>query len=514
MYNESTNTYFDIVIGGEALNIKAENILYFEMVETAGIELPLMQLQFMTRDEKVRDRVIENNIVQVKIGTDPNNVDTFDISLFGKDKQVSGIGTYHCYIVGFLKDKKFLLDKIQHVQPTNSLDGIKNICDMFKMNLVTDITQVKDNPQNWLACNESFRHLVVDMWSHMDIRPSFPLAAITRYGDFLLRDAKPLWNLVQGEKAQNYNDLNFINAFKAENDIEVYNLYAGYGKLVNLYNNITGEQDVYVQDTERILAATKANEISKAGNKTLEGFQKSGNVHDSFYESYFYNVSKLIQLSNIWGYVDLIGKYEKSLSLLDFVNLRLADIEEDSPYTGKYIVNTLVYSLTSNSPFTTRVYISRDSNNNIENSIIEEDTGITITSTTKEKILKDLKFAKSLLSILRQYLDGSLVSDTMNYLTNLKYQLLNSFSIGGQSISLSSQTDAINSVKNLGSNIFSKLLDKAIPYNIQYLFQTQDWGRNLDLLTLLNTTIQLYTPSEFADFYEELLLTIDAINNS
>jgi len=226
-----------------------------------------------------------------------------------------------------------------------------------------------------------------------------------------------------------------------------------------------------------------------------------------------YNVARLMALSNICGYADFPNMYNRNLNLLDLVNLTLADPEKGKALSGKYIVHTIVYNFSSVLPFLTRVYVCRDCNNNIENNVISHNTGIKISSSVKEKILEDAKLARTLLNYIRSYIDGSLYNEILSYFSNVKSNVLSSFSISGTTIDLNSQTTALNSLNNLGNNIFYKLLNMYIPANIQYLFKSQDWSNNPNLLDLLNSTIQIYAPAEISGLYQDLLLTINDINN-
>lgn len=521
--------YFDIQIENYKGFVRLNDILKFELIETVGIELPTVEALFVTTDIKVKNMLLENNTVKILMGDSNTDYDIFEVSILEKDARDHQIGSYSCYFKGFVGDKRFIIDKIQDGVNSNPLEGIGEVCNKLlvrygtKLELQSDVesnSNIESQTMNWFIADESYRHLMLDMWSHLDIRPSFPLIAISRYKKILLKDFDNLingdikWNFTQNvSTGQSSNNLIFINPFAVKNNTEIYNLYAGYGKVVNIYDIEQGNYDVHVHDPNNLLGASQALDMSKAGNRTLNGFKKSSNVTPNYYQSYMYNVARLMAISSIHGFCDFPNMYNRNLNLLDLVNLILPNAEQSKTLSGKYIVHTIVYSFSSTLPFLTRVYVSRDCNNYIEDNIVNNNNGISIPIGSKEKLLKDAKLARTLLSYIRNYINGSFYDEIINYLFSLKSNVLSSFAIYGTTIDLNSQTSALSSLHNLGQNIFYKLLNMYIPVNIQYLFQTQGWGTNINLLNLLNSTIQLYAPSEISGLYQDLLLTIDDINN-
>lgn len=522
--------YFDLQIEDYKNFIRLNDILKFEMIETVGIELPTVEVLFITSDIKVKNMLLENNIVKILMGNDKTDYDIFEVSILEKDARDHQIGSYSCYFKGFVGDKRFIIDKVQDGVNSSPLEGISKVCDKLllrygtKLELQSDIesnSNLESQIMNWFIADESYRHLMLDMWSHLDIRPSFPLIAISRYKTILLKDFDNLingdikWNFTQNVNTSqsNNNNLIFINPFAVKNNTEIYNIYAGYGKVVNIYDIEKGSYDIHVHSPSNLLGASQALDMSKAGNRTLNGFKKSSNISTNYHQSYMYNVARLMAISSICGFCDFPNMYNRNLNLLDLVNVYLPNVEQGKTLSGKYIIHTIVYSFSSVLPFLTRVYVSRDCNNHIEDSIVNINNGINISSNDKEKLLKDAKLARTLLSYIRNYINGSFYNEIINYLFSLKSNVLSSFAIYNTTIDLNSQTSALSSIHNLGQNIFYKLLNMYIPTNIQHLFQTQGWGTNINLLNLLNSTIQLYAPPEISGLYQDLLLTIDDINN-
>lgn len=520
--------YFDVQIGDYKGFIQLHDVLTFELIETTGVEFPEVEVCFQTTSTKIKDMVIQNNPIKILLGESNSDYDIIEVSVLEKDVKSLRMDTYSCYFKGYTGDIRFILDKIQKGINNDPLNGIIEVCDIFSTKYNSNLsveseidssTELSSQKMNWLAIDETYRQLIVDMWSHMDIRPSFPLMAINRYNKLLMKDFNNLianevkWNFIQNNPIdKKSNELTFSNSFLTENNTEVYNLYAGHGKAVNIYDNKNGNYNVNLHNPKPLLGASQELDISKAGSRTLQGYRKSSNTHTNYHEAYMHNVSRLMALSNISGYVDFPNMYNKNLNLLDQVNLTLADTEKGRPLSGKYIVHTIVYNFSSVLPFLTRVYIGRDCNNNIEDNILKNNNGIKIPTITKESILQNAKLARTLLTYIRSYINGTLYNEIIDYFSSLKSNVLSSFSIQGTTIDLNSQTTAVNSIHNLGSNIFYKLINLYIPVDIQYLYKSQDWSDNPNLLDLLNSTIQVYSPQEISSLYQELLLTINDIN--
>lgn len=521
--------YFDIQIDDYVGFIQLNDVVSFEMIETTGIELPTVEALFVTTDKKVKDMLLENNIIKILIGESKSSYEIFEVSVLEKDARNHQENSYSCYFKGFVGDKRFLVNKLQVGFNGDPLQAMDKACKSFSLaygvnlkleSYIANTLNIQKQTQNWFTIDETYRSLLVEMWAHLDIRPSFPLTALNRYGKLLLKDfnsiisGAPKWNFTQGTYSGEIDNLSFVNPFAVKNDTEIYNIYAGYGKVVNIYDAEKGQYGVHVHDPVNLMGASQERDTSKAGDRNLNGYKQSSNVAPGFHETYFYNVARLMSMSSICGFTDFVDVYNPNLNLLDYVNLTLSDPEQGKALSGRYLVHTIAYNFSSTLPFLTRVFISRDCNNNIENNIASPDTGIKIESATKESILENTKLARTLLASIRSYVNGTFYNEILNYFSNLKSSLLGSFSIEGTTINLNSQLTALSSFNNLGNNIFHKLLDIFVPANVQQILQTQGWGSNLNLANLLNSIIQQYVPPEIYELYRDLLLTINDINVS
>ena len=123
--------YFDIQIESYEGFLAYNDLLHFEMIETAGLELPTVEILFTTSDSKVKDMIKEANIFRIIMGQDKSNYDIFQVQILERDVKVLQIGSYSCYIKGFIGDKRFLMDKIQMSISSNPIEGMIEVCNTF-----------------------------------------------------------------------------------------------------------------------------------------------------------------------------------------------------------------------------------------------------------------------------------------------------------------------------------------------------------------------------------------------
>jgi hypothetical protein len=186
-----------------------------------------------------------------------------------------------------------------------------------------------------------------------------------------------------------------------------------------------------------------------------------------------------------------------------------------STVTGKYVINTIEYSMNYNTPFRTDIYISRDSLNDVENNIMNPDQYVKIKAVQKAQLLTEMKYARMLMSSTQQYLGGTLSSNLLGYFTSLKSQTLNSFKLNGVTLNFTSQLSALNSFMNVGRTLYLQLLNKAIPSQYRSFFdEFYNLAMNGHTSSVLNTLISTYVPSAYASFFQQLLSTIISINTS
>jgi hypothetical protein len=526
-----TGIYIDIEIGEFKNFLDIKDIVYLRIVETAGVILPTFQLSFRTTNLRIRDSIRENNPIKVKIGSSIDNYDTFTISIIDKKIDSLAVGYFNCYLYGFLGSKKLYVDKLIKAVNGTSLDCIKQVAEQFDMPVDTDIVSVYEEPQNWIISNQNNQKLLADAWYHMNIQPSFPLFAISRYGRIILkslynlREQQPKYIFTKEINVTKINQILYLNEFMPENNVQNYNLYEGYGKAVNIKNLNTGKYSVYANDNNTQLATTQQQEITLSGNRVFNSKFQSDNVHDNFQKCYAYNTGKLVQLSSIQGFVVYKGIYKRDLNLLDLVSLEPPQAKNLDGvydyYSGKYVVCAIEYLLTATDPFCTKVYLSRDSLNHIENNLVLPNTAIQVKAADKQVILESAKELQKYISIINQLQGKSISSLLLDFLRNLKLQALNSFitSPTGFEILLISQQLNLQQIIQQTKNLVYKLLSGILPSQYMSLINTienlilnrRNLLSNISLYSLFNNYISQVIPSDYITLFRTIFTTFNSL---
>lgn len=501
MFIDNT-TYFDLEIGEYNNFLHYADLLHFQMVCTAGIALPYFNIMFRTNDVKIKNKIIENNVVKIKIGQTPSDADTFRIAIAEKSAKPDTDGNYYLInFMGFLNDKRFLIDRKIECYTGTSLEVLTELCaDYLGTELDTTIGNVNDTSSKWIRSNETVQIFMADVWLHMNIAPSVPLMAINKDGKVLLesldilKSMSPKWNFTPNNPTQS-NEIKYLNKFKPKSYKFSSNLYAGYGRVISIPTTETGNYDVVINDNDPELSATQSSETTNSGITAFEGFYNNENVHSQYHQSYFYNTAKLVKMSSIIGKIDVLGYY-KNLKLLDVVSVVTDKV--DSSVSGKYIVDTITVNFQYNSPLKTEVYVTRDNLNDLENHITDKSKTMKVTNSQKQELLTSVRNLRRMVALGRLGIDGTLLKRVTAYSTDLKYNTLTSFSVNGQSLNLSSQLEALNSLKYVGNSILNNFIDMFIP--APYNMVLHDFAiRNYSLLSYFSQLVTQFVPSEVQD---------------
>jgi len=461
--------YFDIIVGEYNNFLQYSDLLNCQIVETAGIALPYASITFRTPDVNIKNKIIENNPITIKLGESQTNAEIFDISLAEKKILTDSSEQYFIiHFVGFLQDKSFLIDRKIECYTGNSLNVLQQLTsEYFTNTLDTSVTSVIDVPGKWRQCNETAQMFMSEVWLHMNIKPSVPLVAITKSGNVLLRDLEtikkstPKWVFTPNEVVET-NEIRYYNKFKPKSHKFTSNLYAGYGRVISIPTTETGEYDVVISDNEPELSASQtAEQAYNTGTTIFEGFYNNGNVHHTWHQSYFYNSAKLVKMSSIIGTAELLGYY-KNLNLLDLVRIKTAD-NRDTSIEGKYIIDTISITFGYNDVIKTEVYLARDNSNNIEDNVAKKAPKLNFTNAQKAELLTSVRNLRRLVSMGRQGMDGDLLTRITTYSTSLKYNVFSSFTLAGVALNLNSAVEAVDSLKHIGNSIINKIIDLYIP---------------------------------------------------
>jgi len=523
LLNLSNNLFFDVEIGDSKNFLAHDDLMFFRIKEISGALLPSVDLTIRTFDLRVKDKFLQNNALTIKIGEGINNIDTFEVSIMESPtvQESSGSSSFIISISGCLFNKRFLTDKVHKIKSGTSLDVIKSVQEKYFKTFTSDITQVNETVGKWSQNSDTDANLMAEAWLHQNIKPSFPLLAVTKYGEVLLKDfdklkkSTPKYTFVQKAEATTSTEIAFLNIFTPTNDTIYYNLHNGYGRVANIVNKDTGEYSLFANEYESTLSATRDIEVADGGTKVLEGYQNTNNTHKTFYETYFYNTSKIIQLSNIRGELKYSGLYKRDLKVLDLITVELGESEKYNTISGRYIISGICMEVVLGGPLTTTLTVCRDSHNNLENNITNPIKYQRINQQRKENVLNTLRKTRRTTSLLRLFYQDGFSETISQYVSDVKDRVLNSMSINGYSMNYLTQQGISGSLIATGRSIMRGILERSLPPNIYLLVQSIDFTKGVRQNNFLTNLIFQHIPNGYTagDVSELLYLLGDILQD-
>lgn len=518
----SPNIYFDIKIANYDTSepiVTSDNMGRFQLVESAGASLPYLVFSFFTTKSELVGYFCAVNEIEVTIGETAEAADTFKFRLLDnpKNSETSDRG-WEIVVGGFLGDTYFMVSKDNESLTGNSLSVINQVMEKapfeyLKKNIQTNIEKVNEEEISWRRTDETLCSFVMDTVLHMDIRPSFPLVTFDKYGQLHINDCQkllkePKWTFVS-TAPNGPGELQFINNFNVDSYRPLYDLYSGYSKVTQTQKASTGDIRYVISEDKPIVASTEITETVKAGPRKKTNKIQSDNVHKTYQEVFEYNTNKLIALSAQLGVLVLIGYYP-DLKPTDTVYIKLpkSDTGELSALEGYYIIDSIQtsFDFRGDSPriITTRIFVTRDNPNNVENHRAgKKQKRVEMTKKMIEDLCNAVSQTRVALATCSKVMDGTFIKYCMNFLTETKNNLLRMFSLGGIGIDFNSQTFFIQSMLCVGNNIMNVLTNMLFPDFIastlrDFLIDKPSSRR------LLSKYIDEYVPSELQNIISSL----------
>ena len=506
-------------MSGETIDITPDNMGKFQLVETSGASLPYIVFSFFTTDEDSARYYSNANEVLIKFGKSAETADTFLIRpLDCEKKSETSERGWEVIIGGFIGDYYYMMSKDNQSLGGTSLSILQQVMSksqfaFLKKDIKTNIEKVNEEVINWRRINETPCSFVMDTVLHMDIRPSFPLVTIDKYGQMHVNDClklmkKPKWTFVPNEPSGIY-EIQFINNFNVDSHRAMYDLYSGYSKVTQVQNSTTGQVTYEISDDKPIISSTKKTETVKAGPRNKTNKIQSPNVHRTYQEVFEYNTDKLMALSSQLGLLVLMGYY-KELKPTDAVYIKLpkTTLGELDALEGYYIIDSIQtsFDFRGDSPrvISTQVYVTRDNPNDVENYIKDKkQKKVNVTKKMIQDLCNTITSMRIALATCSQVIDGTFFRYCMNFLTATTTNMLRMFSIGGVSVDFNSQAFFIQSMLCVGNTIMNSLTNMLFPDFIAYTLRDFLIDKP-SLRRLLSKYIDMYVPSELQNIISML----------
>lgn len=511
------NIYVDLEIPELQLKefLEPTDCYALEIVETAGTSLPTALMVFKAKDDKVINGINENTSVIIRIGDSAENCDSYTVyPQIVRPHRNSEDDTWVVEFGGFIGGREYMIDQKSEAIKGTSLDVIKSIYATDQIE--TNITKTQENEVDWRLVNETYCQFAIDTILHMDIRPSFPLVGIDKNGKMYLRDFEklvksPIRAYFVPYEPQKENCFQYINNFNVESYKPAYDLFAGFNRITQVTKSESGEQSNVVSTNTPVIAASKISEKTEAGiNQTLNVLQ-SDNVHKTFTEAYVYNTNRLVSLSSIVGEVLLSG-YFRNVAPTDIVYV-VDNGKVGQVLTGAYIVDT-ISSVVNFSAGTvlTRVYVTRDNKNNVEN-YTPKQKGVIVLSDIIQRLANAISNLRVAYAFCKEIIDGTYLNSVLSWGLEVKRDLLRIFSVAGVNIDFNSQADLIRSLVLTGNSLMNTLTDMLFPEQIATVLR--DFIINKpSLIGIVGSYVSQYVPSDLQSAIMKLLESMFHVSDS
>ena len=523
------STYVDIEI--KDLDVKdflhPEDLVDLQIIETAGTSLPIIYVAFLTSNQKIINHFIQRNTVTVKVGSSPQDCDSFLVSIYSCSPPNNGpLGERHIVeFAGFVMNQDFMINLESETYFGNSLLVVKALLNKHlqtvdNKKLLTSITKVKEDQVKWMQNNVTPCLFLAETLVHMDIRPSFPLFGFDRRCNFRLQDfdkvvkAGPVVNFV-ATTPKNTNEIQYINNFSVDDYKDMYNLYSGFNKVTEIWKTETGITEYAKSYNEPIIASTKESDMLESSSRVSMNTTQSSNVHKTYVEAFVHNTNKLVALSSMIGMVQLYGYY-RNLHPTDIVTVSTAG--GDMTFEGFYVIDTIrtKVDMQHGGLINTYVYVTRDNRNNIENYITNPKKGINVSKKFFASAMNSISQLRVAYAMAQNVIDGRYLKDILSFAIETKRNLLRSFVVAGVGIDFNSSALLLQSLTNVGNSLMNTLVSMIFPENIAYVLR--DFIiRKPSLKGLLAKYISYFVPPELqaliSMFSDSLFNTTNSLNS-
>lgn len=485
------NVYIDVEINGQRLTEEfvkriGLEIFAFKIALTAGFAVPTIRMIMGASDDKFFRKFNESNTATAYVGTDPNHMDVFEWEIVGRNLKEGPQDVRYILDTGGVIIKgnlgsSFLKGLRDGYYNDNALGALtKAWKEEIRTSVDSNIRETHDIKRIYKMNNRTLQEYMVDMFTHIDIRPSFPLVTIDKNCNLVLRDFQLLKS--QGPKHKfTYARTQMPDGYipytgKPETvSYKTYvNRFCGYKQMTG-FNTDSGELSTIATSIintsegwkNNSLAITLANENNPIEHKSLDlqTVNVSSYTPDNYWQTAIHNKDNLVNMSAIQTKLLVQGRYLPDLKVLDLVQLEMTRAEDKA--AGLYIVEALEIGFTQGNPFTEVVWLCRDNYNDIENSRSKQSkllniNGINIPPSTKAAIVNATRNSRRALLHAQNILDKTYVREFERHLITLRTAATTNFWIFGTSVDINNNIARATSLRNVGNILANKMIDRFI----------------------------------------------------
>lgn len=513
------------------------NVYAFRVVFTAGFALPFCQFVMSSNNREDLEQFGEGSIIDITYGEPTGKQDTFKCQTIGYHIKQSLAGDRFFLRWGgvFTKASKsatapsfgisFLQDKIlagSHNYKGKALDTIKKawpeLCGT-EVKIKKDekgVEEVKETHSSsyWyrVCANHTRQTYFVNMFLHIDVRPSFPMACIDKDCNLVLKDfqnskqdgpaavfvaSDSQLTKIMKERKNTPNVIRYVGKPEPISHRTYINRMFGYSEISarhikdgnwakfgsDMADNSDSGKSEFVSENyfsplyqkpkwfqikkkkefENTCSTTQAKKRRKDSTvrNTSEQVVVDNDVPKSFHEASKYNVKQLANMSAVQLRLRVPEQYLNQVKVLDTVEIA-SGIPNDK-INGMWVVEAMEHGF-YNGKTANIVYLCRDFLNDEENlgSISEFAEALWkwlgIPAKDKANVSNMCYSARKALTTCHGILDARYLNEFQAYLISLRAGILSNFNIFGVQVNLNDAIGRTQTLRNMGNMLMIKLV--------------------------------------------------------
>jgi hypothetical protein len=375
------------VAGSGQLGVSSPDLRELELIEVAGVGLPMVKGVVVCTDYEARALFHEGNKLTISYGVgNGEKDDIIDTQFFMTRVTVSRTNSqYNIAFVGVYDAMSYLVEhKQRSFKDLSAVEAIVKVAkDHFAPQLVDSNVEKSNDRMTWLQAAIPDKSFIAATWMHADLPKSFPMIGISADGHFRLRDlatlissdgANPAWQFFPDLKEDETDETKqwYHGDYHIDNNSGFMNHWLGYGNTLDIRDVELGEYEEVLEHTAPQLA--KASEFPR--NADADGRRGTpqplnDNEYPRYWHSYQQNTTQLALYSTVTVKLSFDDKLHKEMRVLDLVYFAEANNKQDqfdNPFTGLYIISKLSRKFTAKQIITT-VQLSRETLTDIKGDV-------------------------------------------------------------------------------------------------------------------------------------------------
>lgn len=327
--------------------ISPENLISFELYETAGNVRPLFKMEFILNHKKVLNYLNAGNILKINFGINEPSSEVIQFELQGDNTNANyTLGnnvkiTGALYIPGFtnlVKDKSY--------GKKSSFEVIKEIATNSRFNFVTNVSKSNDR-QEWYQNGETDWKYLEEVWYHSYINDDTFLAFAFDANNMYFYDVRslllndPKWKFSTEFIGENNSNVINFGQYFTENNYGVLSDLVGKNISNTTFNVTTGEFKSFDYKLKNF-TTLDSNKLN-INNKDCKDYTYniiSGDVHENYIKAQNQNIRNNIMYSTYAIYLPTAGQFKK-LRLLDTATIQTNP--RDERVSGVSFITAICY---------------------------------------------------------------------------------------------------------------------------------------------------------------------------